>query len=216
MEIKDIINIVAIVLSPIIAVVVTIFLQNRSDKKKEKIAIIKSLLSTGHYLYSDEIIRSYNLIDIAFKDDKDVRAKWKLLFFRPFSRCLRTPGFICRSATKNLPAPRSGVQAGFCQILFWGRFRGFRFQTVFLPHRAKFPADRPCEATGQAAARTQGQSSTCSWSVLTTITPLMTFTLPVDGQFGISWNSCVSRMARYSSWLHCSNFKPNRYIKSFR
>ena len=64
MEIKDIINIAAIVLSPIIAVVVTIFLQNRSDKKKEKIAIIKSLLSTGHYLYSDEIIRSYNLIDI--------------------------------------------------------------------------------------------------------------------------------------------------------
>ena len=35
MEIKDIINIAAIVLSPIIAVVVTIFLQNRSDKKKE-------------------------------------------------------------------------------------------------------------------------------------------------------------------------------------
>ncbi len=58
----------------------TIFLQNRSDKKKEKIAIIKSLLSTGHYLYSDEIIRSYNLIDIVFKDDKDVRAKWKLYY----------------------------------------------------------------------------------------------------------------------------------------
>ena len=67
MEIKDIINIAAIVLSPIIAVLVTIFLQNRSDKKKEKIAIIKSLLSTGHYLYSDEIIRSYNLIDIVLK-----------------------------------------------------------------------------------------------------------------------------------------------------
>ena len=32
MEIKDIINIVAIVLSPIIAVVVTIFLQNRKKK----------------------------------------------------------------------------------------------------------------------------------------------------------------------------------------
>lgn len=80
MEIKDIINIAAIVLSPIIAVLVTIFLQNRSDKKKEKIAIIKSLLSTGHYLYSDEIIRSYNLIDIVFKDDKDVRAKWKLYY----------------------------------------------------------------------------------------------------------------------------------------
>lgn len=85
-----------------------------------------------------------------------------------------------------------------------------------LPHRANFTADRPCEATGQVAAQTQGQSSTCSWSVLTTITPLMTFTLPVAGQFGISWNSCVSRMARYSSWLHCSNFRPNRYIKSFR
>ena len=55
-------------------------LQNRSDKKKEKIAIIKSLLSTGHYLYSDEIIRSYNLIDIVFKDDKDVREKWKLYY----------------------------------------------------------------------------------------------------------------------------------------
>ena len=35
MEIKDIINIAAIVLSPIIAVLVTIFLQNRSDKKKD-------------------------------------------------------------------------------------------------------------------------------------------------------------------------------------
>ena len=125
-------------------------------------------------------------------------------------------GFYLPVHNKNPPAPRCGVQAGFCQILFWGRFRGFRFQTVFLPHRAKFTADRPCEATGQAAAKTQGQSSTCSWSVLTTITPLMTFTLPVDGQFGISWNSCVSRLARYSSWLHCSNFRPNRYIKSFR
>lgn len=139
-----------------------------------------------------------------------------IVVFWPFSRCLRTLDFICRSTTKKPPAPRCGVQAGFCQILFRSRFRGFRFQTVFLPHRAKFTADRPCEATGQAAAKTQGQSSTCSWSVLTTITPLMTFTLPVDGQFGISWNSCVSRMARYSSWLHCSNFRPNRYIKSFR
>ncbi len=54
--------------------------ENRSDKKKEKIAIIKSLLSIGHYLYSDEIIRSYNLIDIVFKDDKNVRTKWKLYY----------------------------------------------------------------------------------------------------------------------------------------
>mgnify|MGYP007089971860 CR=1 FL=1 len=45
MEIKDIINIAAIVLSPIIAVVVTIFLQNRSDKKKEKIAEKQLIIS---------------------------------------------------------------------------------------------------------------------------------------------------------------------------
>ena len=64
---------------------------------------------------------------------------------------------------------------------------------MFLPHRAKFTADRPCEATGQAAAKTQGQSSTCSWSVLTTITPLMTFTLPVDGQFGTATNRATQQ-----------------------
>ena len=79
-----------------------------------------------------------------------------IVVFWPFSRCLRTLDFICRSTTKNLPAPRCGVQAGFCQILFRSRFRGFLFQTAFLPHQANFTADRPCEATGQAAAKTQG------------------------------------------------------------
>lgn len=76
----NVINIVAVLLSPVIAVLVTMYLQNKSDKKKEKIAIIKALLSTGHYLYSDEIIRSYNLIDIVFKDDTDVREKWKVYY----------------------------------------------------------------------------------------------------------------------------------------
>lgn len=76
----EMINILAIILSPVVAVLITIYLQNCLERKKEKIAIIKALLSTGHYLYSDEIIRSYNLIDIVFKDDKEVREKWKLYF----------------------------------------------------------------------------------------------------------------------------------------
>lgn len=143
----------------------------------------------------------------------------QLLSLRTFSRCLHPPGFSPPSQAKNLPASHCGVQAGFLykfrQFLFRGPLLRILISMHTQPRRADFMADCIGETAGKAPANVQGQS-TCSWSVLTTITPLMTFTLPVAGQFGISWNSCVSRMARYSSWSHCSNFRPNRYIKSFR
>ena len=46
MDIQNIINIIAIVLSPIIAVLITRYLSIRTDKKKDKMEIFKILMAT--------------------------------------------------------------------------------------------------------------------------------------------------------------------------
>lgn len=81
-----IVNVIAVVLSPIIAVLVGQFLQNRAEKRKDKMAIFQCLMTHRMIGWTDpSSVNALNLIDIVFSDCEPVRAQWKILLskYRP-------------------------------------------------------------------------------------------------------------------------------------
>ena len=71
-----VINVIAILAAPIIAVWVGQRLQNRSEKRNDKMAVFKAIM-TDRYGWSRETVLALNSIPIVFSDDKAVRDSWK-------------------------------------------------------------------------------------------------------------------------------------------
>lgn len=75
-KIMTIINVIAIIAIPIVAVFVGQYLQNRSQQRKDKLDIFKTLMM-NRVGWSVESVHAMNVIDIVFAKDKNVRSKWK-------------------------------------------------------------------------------------------------------------------------------------------
>lgn len=78
-----IVDIVALIAVPIIAVVVGQVLQNRAAKRKDKMAIFQCLMThraTG-WAHQDTV-NALNTIDIVFSDDETVRKCWADLLYK--------------------------------------------------------------------------------------------------------------------------------------
>ena len=76
-----IISIIAIAVSPVIAVLVSIGVQTWLEKRRMRLFIFSSLMSTRHQLaHSDEIVRSLNMIDVVFSKKKKIRQLWREYF----------------------------------------------------------------------------------------------------------------------------------------
>lgn len=67
-------EIVAVIIAPILAVLIGQYLQNRDEKRKDKLNVFK-ILMTSRLGQSYESVYAFNMIDIVFADDKDVCAK---------------------------------------------------------------------------------------------------------------------------------------------
>lgn len=80
MECSDILNLIAIIVIPIAAVLIGQWLQNRSEKRKDKMQIFKILMTSRIYGWTVDSVHALNLIDIIFVKDKAVRTAWKELF----------------------------------------------------------------------------------------------------------------------------------------
>lgn len=80
MECKDILNLIAIVVIPIVAVLIGQHLQNRAEIRKDKMQIFKTLMTSRIYGWTQESVHCLNIIDIVFADDKTVRNAWKDLY----------------------------------------------------------------------------------------------------------------------------------------
>ncbi|MEW6602601.1 MAG: DUF6680 family protein, partial [Nitrospirota bacterium] len=76
LQVKDIISIAAILFSPIIAVLVAKYLQNRKSKKDHKLYIFSTLMAARHSPINDEVVRALNMVDVAFCNDEKVRKLW--------------------------------------------------------------------------------------------------------------------------------------------
>ena len=76
----EVINIIAILVSPIIAIYVGSYFQDRAEKRKDKMMLFKTILTTRVYGWTYESVNALNLIDIVFFDEKKVRVAWKNLY----------------------------------------------------------------------------------------------------------------------------------------
>ncbi|MGC1182221.1 DUF6680 family protein [Legionella sp.] len=72
----DVFNILAILLSPLIALQVQKILDNLSDKKRRKEDIFNTLMETRAQPLSFEHVRALNKIDVAFYKDKSITQSW--------------------------------------------------------------------------------------------------------------------------------------------
>ena len=80
MECKDILNLIAIIVIPIVAVLIGQHLQNRAEIRKDKMHIFKVLMTSRIYGWTQESVHCLNIIDIVFSDDENVRNAWKDLY----------------------------------------------------------------------------------------------------------------------------------------
>lgn len=87
MKLSEILNLIAIVFIPITAVIVGQLLQNRSQKRKDKMDIFKALMVSRNG-WTPERVSSLNIIDIVFADDTNVRKCWKEYFEK---LCIENP-----------------------------------------------------------------------------------------------------------------------------
>ena len=72
----EIINIISIVVAPIIAVWVSQLLQDRSERRKDKLQIFKVLMTSRIYGWTVDSVHALNIIDVVFADDMSVREAW--------------------------------------------------------------------------------------------------------------------------------------------
>ena len=77
MTINDYLTLAALIIIPIVAVVIAQWLQNRSEKRKDKMQIFKTLMTSRIYGWTPDSVNALNIIDIVFSDDEKVRAAGK-------------------------------------------------------------------------------------------------------------------------------------------
>lgn len=80
METKDVLNLLAIIIIPIAAVIIGQHLQDRAEIRKDKMHIFKVLMTSRIYGWTVDSVHALNLIDVVFAKDEAVRAAWKELY----------------------------------------------------------------------------------------------------------------------------------------
>ena len=75
MQISEILNLVALVVVPVVAVLVGQHLQTRSKKRDDRRRIFEEIMASRIFGLSAETVRAYNMIHLVFSSDKKVREK---------------------------------------------------------------------------------------------------------------------------------------------
>ena len=73
----DWIEIAALIIIPIAAVLIGQWLQNRAEKRKDKMQIFKVLMTARIYAWTVESVNALNVLDVVFARDKKVIAAWR-------------------------------------------------------------------------------------------------------------------------------------------
>ena len=74
-----IINIIAVIVAPIISVSIAQKLQEKAEKRKDKLQVFKILMTSRIYGWTTDSVYALNTIDIIFADDEDVIVSWRNL-----------------------------------------------------------------------------------------------------------------------------------------
>ena len=76
----SIVNLIAIIVIPILAVIIGQKLQEKAQKRNDKIQIFKILMTSRIYGWTPESVQALNLLEIVFADDKAVCEQWKVYY----------------------------------------------------------------------------------------------------------------------------------------
>lgn len=76
----NIVNLIAIIVIPILAVIIGQKLQESAQKRTDKIQIFKILMTSRVYGWTADSVQALNLLEIVFADDKAVCEQWKVYY----------------------------------------------------------------------------------------------------------------------------------------
>ena len=96
--ILTIINVLAIIASPIAAVFLGHNVQDRSQKRRDKLEIFRALMMNRGIGWSVESVHALNLIDVVFSDDNTVRMRWKEYYTQ---LCIQSPNEMQRKQVQE-------------------------------------------------------------------------------------------------------------------
>lgn len=101
-KLSDCLNIIAIVVSPIAAVWISIYIQERRERRNRMFSTFLTLISTRHTVASEEQVRAFNSIDVLFHECVNVRRHW-----REYLELLNQPGRQVEWEVKKLELLKS-------------------------------------------------------------------------------------------------------------
>ena len=134
------IGVLAVLLSPVIAVLVTLWHQSRKEKRDAKRWIVQTLMATRHSRLTDEAVRALNLIDLVFHDAPTVRRLWHEYF-----------EMLCNEGLNNLQGGNTRSKKSLEMLTEMARVVGYGSSVTHLDvDRVYFP-----QALGDQEQRTR-------------------------------------------------------------
>jgi Family of unknown function (DUF6680) len=95
-------NFLAVLLSPLVAVLVSMWLQDRKERRQHQFQILGTLIATRAEPLSPEAVRALNVIDLVFHDKDSVRRLWREYFDMLNNQGLNNPQGFAQRSKKNL------------------------------------------------------------------------------------------------------------------
>ncbi len=145
-EMKDWLVVIATLLSPLIAVQVTKWLDRRKQAREEQIRIFKTLMATRAATLDPRHVESLNAIDVVFsandKKQKEIRRYWKQ--------------YLDHLNDKNYPAGHWGtkrVELLVDLLHSMGSYLGFDFDKTHIKNESYFPQGYSSLEDDQTAIR---------------------------------------------------------------
>ncbi|MPY21288.1 DUF6680 family protein [Shewanella sp. YLB-07] len=80
MELNNLPELIAIVSSPLVAVLVTLWLNKKHQVRQDRLDIFKTLMMTRENNANMDYVKSVNSIDVVFYDRSKVREAWRNLY----------------------------------------------------------------------------------------------------------------------------------------
>ncbi|RYU62667.1 hypothetical protein ERW51_18740 [Aliivibrio finisterrensis] len=73
-------EIIAVLVSPIIAILISLWLTERLQKRRDRLDIFKTLMTTRENNLTLDFVKSVNAIDVVFHNRSSVREAWRELY----------------------------------------------------------------------------------------------------------------------------------------
>lgn len=130
---SDILTIIAIISSPIVALWLQKKIENRANQKERKLNIFKTLMATRANIVDFEHVKALNMIDIEFYNNRVITSTWEV--YRDHLNSYPKDGADAEKAVWN-----KSVTEYLAKLLFeMAKFLGYDFNEVLLKKGAYAP-----------------------------------------------------------------------------